>query len=270
MISFTDLLKVQPSVQFRRTWWFYLAYDAFWFVVCAAIIAICRIRDFEGIFPGFALELWLLLPLVAYLHIAATMTIHNCSHGNLPRSINRLVGEFLGLIVLSRYASWEIVHRRHHKYSDDPEKDPHPIVPNYWKYLCLSITNVEHQLQTQFLEWHGDTPSNRRFEKIRAIASFGTNFLLIGAWYHVLGAGAFWILFVPANILGILHVVHFNWVTHNGHRSEVEPAPVNLDHGLYWIGNRILFGIYYHKNHHSHAGLFNPMHLGRRKQSRRA
>lgn len=31
--------------------------------------------------------------------------MHNCTHGNLPRSINRVVGEILGLIILIRFAS---------------------------------------------------------------------------------------------------------------------------------------------------------------------
>ena len=34
--------------------------------------------------------------------------------------------------------------------------------------------------------------------------------------------------------------------------------PVNLDHGLYKFGNRILFGLYMHANHHKRANIFNP------------
>ncbi|NJK90247.1 MAG: fatty acid desaturase [Myxococcales bacterium] len=74
----------------------------------------------------------------------------------------------------------------------------------------------------------------------------------------VLGSAGFFFLFLPTAILGGLHVIHFNWCTHNGFSKAEDFRPVNLDHGIYWFGNRIFFGIYYHANHHYRPSAFNP------------
>jgi stearoyl-CoA desaturase (delta-9 desaturase) len=56
-------------------------------------------------------------------------------------------------------------------------------------------------------------------------------------------------------------VSHFNWVTHNGESKANDYHPINIDSGLYWLGNRIWFGLYMHKNHHERANIFNPLHM---------
>ena len=35
------------------------------------------------------------------------------------------------VVVLTRFASWEVIHQRHHRFSDDLDKDPHPVVSSY-------------------------------------------------------------------------------------------------------------------------------------------
>jgi hypothetical protein len=84
---------------------------------------------------------------------------------------------------------------------------------------------------------------------------------LLLAWYLILGTEAFLFLFVPAQALGWLHVAHFNWATHNAMSKDGDYKPVNLDHGLYWFGNRVLFGLYMHANHHKRANIFNPLKM---------
>lgn len=269
MTAWVAALRAQPSWLFRNRRSFYVTYDGFYLVLCASACAVLAGSGFEGLVPTF--DWWMLafVPVSMYVLILCHVFIHNCSHGNFPRPINRLVGEICGLLVLTRYASWEIIHRRHHKYSDDVEHDPHPVVPSYWRFVWNSMLNVERQLQRQFYEFHGDTPENRRFEKNRALTSYFTNVVLIAAWYLLLGPAAFFVWFVPGTIAAFLHVNHFNWVTHNAHHPEEGFAPINLDEGIYWLGNRIFFGIYYHKNHHDYSGLFNPRHLERHKERAR-
>jgi stearoyl-CoA desaturase (delta-9 desaturase) len=36
---------------------------------------------------------------------------------------------------------------------------------------------------------------------------------------------------------------------------------VNLNHGLYKLGNLLCFGIYWHGNHHKRTNLFNPRYM---------
>ncbi|EDM79341.1 hypothetical protein PPSIR1_02271 [Plesiocystis pacifica SIR-1] len=252
-------------MRFRHRRAFYVLYDGTYLVLFSAILATMLALGWQGLTPTWAEFNWwwlLALPLVTHLHILASVFIHNCSHGNFPKAINRLVGELCGIIVLTRYASWEIIHRRHHKYSDDLDKDPHPLTKEtagYWKFTWHTITNVERQLQMQFFDLYGDTEENRSFEKRRAFTSYATNIVLIACWYVFLGPVGFFLFFLPASVIGFLHINHFNWCTHNAHKPEEGYFPVNLDHGYYWVGNRIWFGIYYHGYHHKQANLFNPM-----------
>lgn len=254
----TTTLTSLPFTQLRRNRYFYLWYDGFYAAACLSALAAMHFSGHRPLIEHWDHRYWLLLPLVCHAQILCSVFIHNCTHNNFPRAINRLVGELCGIVVLTRFASWEVIHQRHHRYSDDPERDPHPVVPGYWAFLFKTVVGVERQLQRIYFELYGDTPENRRYERMRAYVSYGTNLLLIATWYVFLGPLAFFAFFVPASIVGFLHLVHFNWSTHNAQSRDGDFKPVNLDHGYYKIGNLIWFGIYMHANHHKRANLFNP------------
>lgn len=262
MSAIVATLTSLPYTQFRRNRHFYVWYDVFWILTGAAIIAAIQLSGWQGIAVSWDWRLLIALPLVCHLQILCSVYIHNCTHNNFPRAINRLVGELCGFAVLTRFASWEIIHQRHHKYSDDPADDPHPIIEEasgYWPYLWKTIVGVEAQLQRMVFETHGDTPQNRRFEKGRAVVSFATSFFLLPTvWFLLLGPQVFVMLFIPASLVGFFHLVHFNWSTHNPHSPNHDFRPINLDSGYYRVGNWLWHGIYMHGNHHKNAGMFNP------------
>lgn len=259
MTAITASLVQLPFMQLRRNRYFYLWYDATYFVLCLAAIGLMHAASWQPLLATWDWKtLAILLPLVCYAQILCSVSIHNCTHNNFPRLINRLVGELCGVVVLTRFASWEIIHQRHHRYSDDVEKDPHPIGPSYWRFLVATIVNVEHQLQRIYFELYGDTPENRAFEKRRAWVSYVTNIVLVYTWYRFLGPVAFLGLFLPSSLVGFFHLVHFNWSTHNAFSPTHDFKPVNLDHGFYKIGNILWFGIYMHANHHQKTNYFNP------------
>lgn len=270
-LSGFNIFTAQPSVQYRRNEWFYFQYDGLYM---AAFLALDAWLLATGTGPVIEWQWWYLafLPLVIYVHILLNVFVHNCCHGNFPRSINRLVGELAGVLVITRYASWEIIHQRHHRYSDDPEKDPHHVLPNFWWFLARTmLINVELQLQNQAYDQFGDTPRNRLREKIRAVFSFSVMLPLIFAAYLLLGWEAFFFLYVPAQAVGWVHVAHFNWATHNAHSATGDYKPVNLDSGWYRLGNKIWFGLYMHANHHKRANIFNPAKMDQvlaRRQAR--
>jgi stearoyl-CoA desaturase (delta-9 desaturase) len=257
-VSLRSLLISQPITQFKRDPRFYLKYDTFWALTCLALSIAMLATGHRSFFGPFRWTQLAWFPAVLFVVIQSHVHVHNATHGSLPRLLNRVLGELLGLVIVVRYASWDIVHMRHHKYSDDPVKDPHPAYPSYLKSFWKSIVTVEQQLMAQYYETWGDTPENRKKEALRAKVSYGTNVLLLAAWHVALGPGLFWLVFVPANILGAMFIGHFNWATHNGERKE-SFRPVNLNSGYYWLGNRLFFGIYYHANHHKRPNLFNPM-----------
>lgn len=260
--SLLSELTLPPSAQLRRHRTFYLRYDGAWAALCVGALAAMSAVGHGPLLAGWGAELALILPLACYAQILCSVFVHNAVHQSFPRRVNRLVGELCGAVILTRFASWEIIHQRHHRYADDPARDPHPLHANYVTFLLRTLVNVEVTLQALFFERYGDTPANRRYERLRAYVSYATNLLLVATWYRFCGPVAFFGVFVPASIVGFLHLVHFNWSTHDAGSATGEFKPVNLDHGLYRLGNRLLFGIYHHANHHARPGLFNPGTLG--------
>jgi len=255
-----SFLTQHPFQQFKKDRHFYLRYDAFYLAACVGMSALMLATHFRSITAGVEWNPWHFVvgvPVILYLLICAHLWIHNATHGNFPKSINRLVGEVLGVIVFVRYASWDIVHMRHHRFSDDSGKDPHPTYPSYWKSFFHSIVYVERQLQQQYCDVWGDTEENRKYEAFRARVSYGTNIVLALAWYLFLAPVGFFAFFLPLNIIAAAFVGHFNWSTHNGAAGR-DFRPVNLNHGYFWLGNKLFTGIYFHANHHKRPNLFNP------------
>lgn len=262
---FAAVFRAQPSALFRRHKYFYWMYDSAWVVICAALIALMEASGWRGLGIDWGLGLIGVFVAFVYIQILGSVFIHNCAHINWPRNLNRLVGEISGAIVMTRYASWEILHRRHHAFSDDTDKDPHYIIKGgFWRFFVkIMVINLEQNLHQQFLELWGETPENRRLEAARSVYSVLVMLVLAYTWYAFLGAPVFFAAFVPAAFIGAVHISHFNWATHDGTNPEGDFKPINLDSGMYWLGNRLCFGLYFHKNHHERASLFNPMHLDR-------
>jgi len=251
-----------PFAQFRRDPRFYLKYDAVYLVGSLALILFATMSGYHA--PVWQSWMFALVFPAIYLVIMAHVFIHNASHGNFPKAINRIVGEICGVIVLTKFASWEVVHRRHHRYSDDPTRDPHQAERSYWRYAINTLINVEKQLQQQYLDIWGDTAENRQAEKVRSLVSFTSGVAIAAAWFVLLGPGLFFFIYLPALVLAALFVIHFNWSGHNAHLPDTKIEPANLDTGWFWLGNRMFFGIYYHGNHHKVARAFNPMKLNLR------
>jgi fatty acid desaturase len=257
MSGVTAFFTAHPIQQFRRNRRFYLRYDSFYAALAAALIATKIGLGLPALFGPPTLGWLVAFPPALYVIVLAHLSIHNAVHGNFPRAVNRLLGEVLGFIVVVRFASWVMVHLRHHRFTDDRELDPHPNFSSFWRTVKHTVVNVEIQLMRAYLECWGDTPENRAAESFRAKVSYSTNLLVLAAWFLYLGPWFFLVVFVPANVFGALFIIHFNWVTHNGQEGS-SFRPVNLNNGYFWFGNRIFAGIYMHKNHHERPHLKNP------------
>jgi stearoyl-CoA desaturase (delta-9 desaturase) len=251
-------VTAHPSGPFRSSRRFYLAYDLSYAALCVALglaMGFSRVHFVLGA-PSAS---WLVVfPCLVYALIVAQLFIHNAVHGNFPRAVNRLIGEVLGFVVIVRFASWVMVHLRHHRFPDDRQSDPHPNFSGFWTTVKHTIVQVEMQLMQEYYDVWGDSPANRAAEALRAKISYATNVLVLAAWFLFFGPWFFALVFVPANLLAALFVIHFNWATHNGlHGGDFRP--INLNRGYFWLGNRIFFGIYMHANHHARPYLFNPL-----------
>ena len=258
MTSLVGTFTTLPCAQLRRSRYFYFYYDGFYAALCVALIALTRAVGYHGIIDTWRWEYLALFPVVLYAGILCNVFVHVCTHNSLPKPWNRLVGEFCGVVVLTRFASWEILHQRHHRYSDDVTKDPHPVDASYLKFLWLHLANLEGTLHQAVFDIYGDTPGNRTIERVRSVVSFFTGVLVIVTWYVLLGRIAFFAFYLPGVLIGILHLVHFNWSTHNAFSPTRDFKPVNLNHGYYRLGNKLFFGIYMHANHHQRTNVLNP------------
>ena len=252
-----SFLTAHPLQQFRKNPRFYLVYDSFYAALGAALVAAKLALAVPAFFGSPSLAWLAVFPCALYAVVLAHLSIHNCVHGNFPRPINRLLGEVLGFFVVVRFASWVMVHLRHHRFSDDRIHDPHPTFPSFWKTVKHTVVHVEMQLMREHFDLWGDTKENRAAEARRAKVSYATNVLVLAAWLVWLGPSFFGLVFLPANVFGALFIIHFNWATHNGPRG-ADFRPVNLNHGWFWLGNKIFAGIYMHKNHHERPHLQNP------------
>lgn len=257
MSDLLSFLTAHPSQQFRRNRRFYLAYDSFYAALAVGLIAAKLALGFPALFGAPRADWLFAVPFLLYAVVAAQLSVHNAVHGNFPRAINRLLGEVLGFIVIVRFASWVMVHLRHHRYADDRIHDPHPNFPSFWKTVAHTVVHVERQLMQEYFDLWGDTEENRASEAFRAKVSYATNVLVIAAWLFYLGPWFFGLIFLPINIFGGLFIIHFDWASHNGLRRD-DFRPVNLNRGYFWLGNKIFAGIYMHKNHHERPHLLNP------------
>jgi FAD/FMN-containing dehydrogenase/fatty acid desaturase len=246
-----------PQQLFRRSRRFYLTYDLGYGALSVALGLAMGLSDLHCVVGAPTRWWWLLFPCAVYAVIVCHLCIHNAVHGNFPRALNRLLGELLGVIVVVRFASWVMVHLRHHRFSDDRRSDPHPNFPGFWTTVKHTLVHVERQLMQDYYDLWGDQPETRAAEALRAKLSYGTNVLVLVAWLVLLGPWFFGLIFLPANVLGALFIIHFNWTTHNGQRGE-DFRPVNLNHGFFRLGNKIFAGIYMHANHHDRPHLFDP------------
>lgn len=270
----------QPSVAFHRDPLFYNKYDAVWTVLGLGLSATLLTLGWRGFdVPLAVASLPLLLGMLAvacYFQVMAGVFIHNCAHQNFPRAINRLVGEAMGAIVCTRYASWEILHCYHHAHSDHRALDPHPADPGFWGFFVRRmVMGLEKNLTHQYLERWGDSPANRRRDRRRTMGSWIGGLTLVATWLVICGPVVFFCVFLPALFFGAVHVSHFNWVTHNASAEVIdgeEPdyRPTNLDSGVYWLANRVLFGLYMHANHHAYVKYFNPLNVPADKAERAA
>lgn len=204
----------------------------------------------------------LLYPVAALVvTFPVTSLYHSSSHEAMkPLWFNRLVGELCGLIHTSSIDEWSVIHSYHHRYADDPARDPHPPQgKGFVHFASTTGRDIQRSFFAHYFEAHGENDRTRRLLKATIFSIFVRQQLLTLFWFLALGPAAF-VFFFGANIvLKKVHYAWFNWATHV--EKEKVAEVLNQDSGLYWIVNKISFNLYYHKNHHLHPSLFNPKRI---------
>lgn len=267
MTYFQKFLKTPPHVQLRKDRYYFFKYDGIWLLILTSAMLARRFFEINRVYETWTWDALYWLPLAAVLSIYANVITHTTTHYSLPDSINRVVGEILGLVVLSRFASWQVIHAIHHQYSDDVERDPHAVQPGFWRNVFHTIFNVEATLQKNFTRIYGDTKANRRFEAMRSVVSFSTMLFVLFTVYDFTGASGLALIYGPATAMSWIFICHFNWVTHNALDTKTDFHPVNLTRARYRFLNHVFVGIYDHATHHRYPKIFNPSRFNAKKRA---
>ncbi len=203
---------------------------------------------------------WWLIPLSVVIGLQSAWLMHNAAHESIkPKWLNRLVGELCGLQQLMGYPGWAIPHIVHHQFPDDPEKDPHPPQQlSFMQFLGEMGPSMARVAKAYFFNLWQDRPDVARIWNRMLWTSMAARYLRAAFLLILLGPKVFVLCFIVSKMVNMIWYVHFNYYTHRptgDGRMEI----LNLDHNLYYkLMNATMAGVYYHKNHHAKASLFDP------------
>ncbi|HEY0963815.1 MAG TPA: fatty acid desaturase [Pseudomonadales bacterium] len=211
-----------------------------------------------------SLQSLVLLPLLgAIIGLQSAWLMHNASHESIkPAWLNRLVGELSGLQQLAGFPVWAVFHIVHHQNSDDPLKDPHPpgtlTFREYFRQMGVSTGRVVHNV---YFELWGDNPRTQRLWRMTMITFLLARFTRAVFLLVLLGPTLFVLVLIVSKIVNYAWYIHFNYYTHQPNENG-DMEVLNLNHNLYYkFMNATMAGIYFHKNHHRKASLFDPRTL---------
>lgn len=203
--------------------------------------------------------LWVIPAVLLTFPVSAIM--HSPSHYAMkPRWLNRPVGELAGLMQMSGFPDWLILHVYHHQYTDQPGLDPHPPMgKSYLTFVFEMRETTANCYMYHYFKIFGKNDSTAKSLKFFLLTSRLNLMMKATFWYLVLGPQLFSFLFLGSLVFKMFHYAWFNYVTHPMENGK--PVITNLNSGLYPFINMIGFGIYYHGDHHSNPTYFDPRNV---------
>lgn len=210
----------------------------------------------------------LILPALV-LMFPFTSWIHSPAHDSIkPKWINRPLGELIGIIQLTGFADWKVLHVFHHQYPDDPNLDPHPpLQKSYWRFAFGMRENIGKCYMAHYFRYFGQNELSLRRLKMFLHAAKFNMLMKVGLWYLIMGPQVFSFYFTTSILLKMLHYAWFNYATHKYDSNLDKYNILNLDNAIYKIINKISFGLYYHGNHHQNPSYHNPKYIGNSKMN---
>ncbi|MFP5492356.1 MAG: fatty acid desaturase [Bacteriovoracia bacterium] len=246
-------------LQFKKDYLFltkYLLGQSLILLLLIAVLWQAPLIDYQ-----FAWNAWSLMlpPMWLILGIQLPVIMHNCIHGNFKTKIyNEILGESFGLYVLMSLRILRINHFLHHAHADT-KNDPHaPDEDSFFVYFFRAQITGSNVIEKHYLQFHGDTPRNRRIFTLNKILHYLGHPLRAMLWFVLLGPSLFLVLYVPSFMIYSMAFAHVNYITHQ-RNGENEVVIINKNNNYYyqfinWIG----MGVYFHKNHHQNPKLLNP------------
>lgn len=187
-----------------------------------------------------------------------SVLIHNTSHEAVKsRFLNRVLGEIASFFLTIGFINFLYIHIQHHVHSDK-EDDPHHNMQglgfiDYWASMGRNVTKV-------FKKYLPQTVCKSQAQYKYLVSSVVINKLLL---IHIqliwFGEEGFSLFSIPCIISSQVLFAYINYYTHPNQDHD-RNGLIDLNIGITnKTVNILFFGILFHKTHHKHPKVSNPM-----------
>lgn len=220
------------------------------FVVCIAIIAAVWAAGIRGTLPLWAGAL--INGVAAYFLFSV---VHDSSHNAVSRIkwLNEAFGR-IGLVYFAPLAPMDVaryIHMAHHRYANDPARDPDAYSHTLDIWFPLRWLNFDYYYTRWFFTQGGDF-ARRKYGAVALYAAsiLGSCGAIIYAGY---GLELLMLWFIPTRISSFLFVLVFSYLTHQpfettGKEDEYKATVLRLGADCWW--GLVMTNHNYHLIHH--------------------
>lgn len=220
------------------------------FLLCTSIIATVW---YAAIAHGFPLWAGALINGVTAYYLFSV--VHDASHNAVSKNklINELLGR-IGLVYFAPLAPMDVaryIHMSHHKYTNDPERDPDAYAHQLDLLFPLRWLNFDYFYAKWFFQ-HGGDFARRKYPALTAYAAFIIASCAAITWMGY-GMELLMLWFIPTRISSFLFVLVFSFLTHQPFETygkENEYRATALRMGGEWILSPLMANHNYHLIHH--------------------
>ncbi len=223
------------------------------FFLCYGIIASVWAAGIAGTLPLWAGAI--INGITAYFLFSV---VHDSSHNSLSRStwINEALGR-IGLVYFAPLAPMDVarhIHMAHHKFANDPVKDPDAYAHTLDWLFPIRWANFDY-FYTKFFFQQGGAFAKRKYPALGAYVAFilGSAALITWAGY---GIELLMLWFIPTRISSFLFVYVFSYLAHQPFETlarEDEYRATALRLGANWLLSPLMANHNYHLIHHLHT-----------------
>ncbi len=220
------------------------------FIFCVTIIAAVWVAGIERIMP-----LWAGCLINGFAAYYLFSVVHDSSHNALSRHkwLNEALGR-IGLVYFAPLAPMDVaryIHMSHHRFANDPERDPDAYSHKLDWWFPLRWLNFDYYYAKWFFQRGGDF-ARRKYGAVALYAAFilGSCAAIIWAGY---GLELLMLWFLPTRISSFLFVLVFSFLTHqpfetHGRDNEYRATALRL--GADWFWGPLMTNHNYHLIHH--------------------